>query len=77
MDSFLREATVLRSLNYIKANGKGSYSLIETLGFPSMLMSAYNEDVCIIVSELLGPNLETLRKKFNRLSLAVVCSIGI
>jgi hypothetical protein len=42
-----------------------------------MLMSAYNEDVCVIVSELLGPNLETLRKKFGRLSLAVVCSIGI
>ena len=42
-----------------------------------MLMSAYNEDICIIVTELLGINLETLRKKYEKLSLAVVCAIGI
>ena len=80
MDSFLREATVLRSLNYIKANGTIFYKIINNLlkiGFPQMLMSAYNEDICIIVCELLGQNLETLRKKFGKLSPAVVCSIGI
>ncbi len=42
-----------------------------------MLMSAYNEDICIIVEDLLGMNLESLRKNFGRLSLAVVSSIGI
>ena len=42
-----------------------------------MLMSAYNDDVCIIVSEILGQNLENLRKKFGKLALATVCSIGI
>lgn len=42
-----------------------------------MLMSAYNEDICILVEELLGMNLETLRKRFGRLSLAVVSVIGI
>lgn len=42
-----------------------------------MLMSAYNEDICILVEELLSINLETLRKKYGRLSLATVCSIGI
>lgn len=42
-----------------------------------MLMSAYNEDICILVEDLLGVNLETLRKRHPRLSLAVVCSIGI
>jgi hypothetical protein len=42
-----------------------------------MLMSAYNEDICIIVQELLGMSLESLRKKFNKLSIAVICSIGI
>ncbi|CDW79713.1 serine threonine protein kinase [Stylonychia lemnae] len=66
MDSFVREATVLKSVNYLKHPG-----------FPKMLMSAYNEDICILVEELLGQNLETLRKKYGRLSLAVVCSIGI
>lgn len=42
-----------------------------------MLMSAYNEDICILVEELLGMNLEALRKKFGRLSFATICSIGI
>lgn len=42
-----------------------------------MLMSAYNEDICILVEELLGINLEQLRKKFSKLSLAVTGSIGI
>ena len=42
-----------------------------------MLMSAYNEDICILVEDLLGINLETLRKRHSRLSVAVVCSIGI
>lgn len=75
MDSFLREATVLRSLNYIGASGKNR--LPNSPGYPQMLMSAYNDDICLIVQDLLGQNLETLRKKFGRLSLAVVCSIGI
>jgi hypothetical protein len=92
MDSFLREATVLRSVNYLKHSGKlefihraASYSnlslkpklISHLIGFPQMLMSAYNEDICILVEDLLGMNLETLRKRFGRLSLAVVCSIGI
>jgi serine/threonine protein kinase len=51
--------------------------LTQAIGFPQMMMSAYNDDICILVEELLGMNLETLRKKFGRLSLAVVCSIGI
>ena len=42
-----------------------------------MLMSAYNEDICILVEELLGVNLETLRKKYGKLSYATVSSIGI
>lgn len=42
-----------------------------------MLMSAMNEDICILVEELLGMNLESLRKKFGKLSLAVVSCIGI
>lgn len=42
-----------------------------------MLMSAYNEDICILVEELLGVNLETLRKKFGKLSIATTASIGI
>ena len=42
-----------------------------------MLMSAMNEDICILVEELLGMNLESLRKKFGKLCLPVVCSIGI
>jgi hypothetical protein len=46
-------------------------------GFPKMLMSAYNEDICILVEELLGMNLESLRKKYSKLSLAVISSIGI
>jgi len=42
-----------------------------------MLISAYNNDICVIVQELLGMNLEQLRKKYRKLSTAVVCSIGI
>ena len=42
-----------------------------------MLMSAYNEDICILVQELLGVNLETLRKRYGCLSFATVSSIGI
>ena len=86
MDSFLREATVLRSVNYLNHSGKLINSLLfrisdsfifTCLGFPQMLMSAYNEDICILVEDLLGVNLETLRKRHARLSLAVVCSVGI
>jgi hypothetical protein len=40
-------------------------------------MSAYNEDYCVIIQELLGINLEQLRKKYEKLSIASVCSIGI
>lgn len=42
-----------------------------------MLMSAYNEDICILVEDLLGINLETLRKKYGKLSNATVSCIGI
>jgi hypothetical protein len=42
-----------------------------------MLMSAYNEDICILVEELLGVNLETLRKRYGRLSFATTATIGI
>ena len=42
-----------------------------------MIMSAYNDDICILVEDLLGINLETLRKKYIKLSQAVVGSIGI
>lgn len=48
MDSFLREATVLRSVNYLKHSGK-NFNKHFSLGFPQMLMSAYNEDICILV----------------------------
>jgi hypothetical protein len=37
----------------------------------------HSQEACIIVIELLGLNLETLRKKFGFLSIAVVCSIAI
>ena len=40
-------------------------------------MCAYNENICVLVMDLLGLNLETIRKKYTKLSLAVVCSIGI
>ncbi len=42
-----------------------------------MLMGAYNEDICILVEELLGINLETLRKRYGKLSYATTASIGI
>jgi hypothetical protein len=42
-----------------------------------MFMSAYNEDICILVEELLGQNLENLRKKYGKLSFATVAAIGI
>lgn len=78
MDSFLREATVLKSVNYIKASGNHHLTIFTIiLGFPYMLMSAYNEDICILVEELLGINLETLRKKYGKLSYATTASIGI
>jgi hypothetical protein len=34
------------------------YSDYKGVGFPKMLISAYNEDICMIVQELLGINLE-------------------
>ena len=77
MDSFLREATVLKSVNFVKASGRLNFNVTPLLGFPHMLMSAYNEDICILVEELLGINLETLRKKYGRLAPATVSSIGI
>ena len=40
-------------------------------------MSAYNEDICILVEDLLGMNLETLTKKHTKLSFSTVASIGI
>lgn len=42
-----------------------------------MIMSAFNEDICIIVQELLGENLEVLRKRYGKLAISTVCSIGI
>jgi hypothetical protein len=79
MDSFLREATAIRSCNYIKASGKNFVVILIFwwIGFAQMLMSAYNEDICIIVTDVLGINLETLRKRHEKLSVAVVCAIGI
>lgn len=66
LDSFMREATVLKSLTYVKAKG-----------FPKLHMCAYNGDICIIVLDLLGINLETLRKKYMTLSVSTICSVGI
>ena len=47
------------------------------IGFPKMYMCAKNNEICVIVEELMGQNLETLRKKHKMLALSVVCSIGI
>lgn len=40
-------------------------------------MSAMNGEHCVLVEDLLGFNLESLRRHYGRLSLAVVCSLGI
>ena len=77
MDSFLREATVLKSVNFIKASGNTRPLYYYNLGYPQMIMSAYNDDICILVEELLGINLETLTKQHNKLTFATVASIGI
>ena len=42
-----------------------------------MHMSVYNQNICIIVEEFLGDNLETIMRQYGTLSLPVVCSIGI
>jgi hypothetical protein len=65
LESFMREATVLKSLTYVKAKGKYYFMqlYLNLTGFPKLSMCAYNSEICIIVEELLGINLETLRKK--------------
>lgn len=61
-ESFKRESTILNSLSSIKAKGSAKSKLV---GFPELLLSAFNDDICIIVQQLFGTNLETLRKKYK------------